>query len=106
MKYIKSYEKQDKYKKYVIIKREKEDTVEIILINVISYSFFDDGNLINTRHIKKFINYKPDNPLNNYKYEQIHKTDIILYQTNNLKEAQTELKKINDFYLDINKYNL
>jgi len=114
MKYIKTYENVDvfnKYKKYVIVKRTGWPLTEpeYILINVIKHSFFgheEDGSpLYNARFVKS---YQDNKASNMYQYNQavIYPDDIILYETDDLKDGLNELKIINDTELKTDKYNL
>lgn len=108
MKYIKKYESVNKYKKYVIVERVDWPLTdpELILINVISHSFLgDDDVLYNARFVKS---YKDNewSKMYQYKHAVIYPTDIILYETDNLKDGLKELELIKDTELKITKFNI
>lgn len=113
MKYLKSFEKMpsewifNEYEKSIIIKRfEKDETPELILINIMKQSFLgDDGVLYGARFVKSYKDNKASE-MYQYKQEVIYPTDIILYKTNNLKDGLKELDHLKDIESEANKYNI
>jgi len=126
MKYIKTFETSSIYpsltkstserifKKYifdseksVIIKRfEKDESPELILINIMKHSFLgEDGVLYGARLVKSYKDNKASTA-HQFQQEVIYPTDIILYETDNLKDGLKELEKIKDIESKTNKYNL